>query len=157
MTIPWFKTESPPELVVPCDDSKFEEITRAKVGPPPSEAQVAAMRFLLAEGPAMQAALLPQFQKHVPELADEDWKAIEAFFGLACVLTFHPSTDGVSYTGFVWKCLQYDYGYEHGVGIVAHRNRVVHLGMAEEAQAVTQARKDMRRLARLRKAKSGEK
>ena len=71
-------------------------------------------------------------------------------FAIDEVLLFPPALEGVAYIGFVFYCLRYDYGYEHGVGIVTHRERVVHFGMAEEGQDEQQARKDLRRIARKR-------
>ena len=66
---------------------------------------------------------------------------------------FHASWEDVSYVGLVFNCLKWEYGYEHGVGIVTHRDRVVHFGMAEEGEDDQLALKDLRRLARQGKKK----
>lgn len=151
VTIPWYRTESPVELFVRGDMDHFEEIRTSKSPPAPTGEQTAALTFLLKEGAALQKALLPQFQKHVPELDGQNWAALESFFELARVLIFHPAHEGVAYVGLISNCLQWEFGYEHGVGIVMHKDRVVSFGMAEEAGDETLALKDLRRLNRARK------
>lgn len=68
------------------------------------------------------------------ELATADWAGLEAFFQLGDVRLFPIGKDGLGYVGLVFFCLQFDYGYEHGAGIILHGDRVVHFGVAEEAE-----------------------
>jgi len=54
----------------------------------------------------------------------------------------------LSYVGLVFSCLQWDYGYEHGVGIVVHGDRVVCFGVAEVAEHEDEALIDLGLLSR---------
>jgi hypothetical protein len=152
-TLPWYRvapptnpTQEKPQLIVRADVSRSVP-TRADVPWQPTAAQTAAFRFLLEQEARLKPVLLAEFRKSVPELDGAAWDGLEAFFELAIVLVFYPALDEVSYTGLVFHCLQWDYGYEHGVGIMLHQDRIVHFGMAEEAQDETQALKDLRRIA----------
>jgi hypothetical protein len=153
-TVPWYPTEGKVDLIIRPDFSRFVESADARSAPHPTSAQAAAFQHILDPKTPLNTSFLAAFQQYVPELASADWDDVPAFFEMATVLIFHPSLDDVSYTGFVLNCLQYEYGYEHGVGIVAHRERIVHFGMAEEAQDETQALKDQQRIARSRRSSS---
>ena len=148
LTVPWYPSAETAELIVRPDYSRSAEPVGADEAPRPTGAQAAAFAAFTDPDPPLRPALLAQFQRFVPELAAADWDAVRAFFGLATVLVFHPATDDVSYTGLVFNCLRWDAGYEHGVGVVAHKERVVYFGMAEEARDETQVLKEIRRLAR---------
>jgi hypothetical protein len=150
VTVPWYATAEVPELVIHPDPALSAPPADA---PRPTDAQAAAFQYLVDLNSPLRQAVAAQMQKHVPEVAGADWPGIEAFFVLAAVIVFHPAADGVSYTGLVLNCLQWDYGYEHGVGIVTHRDRVVHFGMAEEGADDQIALKDLRRIARQNKKK----
>jgi hypothetical protein len=62
---------------------------------------------------------------------------------------YHAAVDEVAFTGFVFGCLQWEWGYEHGFGVVAHRGRVAYFGFAEAADE-SEAIKDIRRTKRRR-------
>jgi hypothetical protein len=149
--VPWYVSPETPELVVRRDPKKVtEEISDPAAAPRPSAAQQAAFEALLQPDPPLKQPLLAEFVRYIPELERPDWESVQAFFELAHVRIFHTSVEDVAYAGFVFNCLQWDYGYEHGVGIVTHKDRVVHFGMAEEAEEEA-AMKDVRRLARAAK------
>lgn len=154
-TLPWCRVAPPrnlkeerPQLVVRPDYSRSIQEVNFAAAPRPTDAQAAAVRYLLDSEKILKPLLLAEFQRWVPELAEADWSGLEGFFEAATVLIFQSSLDGVSYVGLVFRCLRYEYGYEHGAGIVLHRDRVVHFGIAEEAKDEAQALKDLRRIAR---------
>ena len=149
--IPWHPAAATTELVVRPDYSRSCEPVGVEAAPRPADTQAAAYRDLMGPDSALPRALLPQFRRFVPELADSDWDGVRSFFELATALIFHPSWDDESYLGLRFNCLRWDYGYEHGVGIIAHKARVVHFGMAEEAQDEGLVLRDIRRQARARR------
>lgn len=153
LTIPWYPSAGRPELVVRPDYSRSCEPTSEETAPRPTDTQAAAFRLIVDPDSPLPRSLLPPFRRFVPELAGAEWGGVPAFFELATVLIYHASSDDVSYTGFVFNCLHRDYGYEHGIGIVAHGERVVHFGMAEEATDEAQCLKDLRAIARVRRGK----
>jgi hypothetical protein len=148
LEVPWYSTAEKPQLIVRPNPKTATEMLDAGTAPRPTGPQEAAFRSLLDADTPLKRSMLPEFVEYVPELERPDWESVQAFFELASVLIFHPAADGVSYMGFVLNCLHYQYGYEHGVGIVTLKDRVVHFGMAEEAQDEGQALKDLRRIAR---------
>lgn len=148
ITVPWYSTTEPPELIVCPDYSLSCESTDAESAPQPTNFQLAALELLLNPQTPLRQSLLPLFYTHVPELVGPDWASLEAFFALADVRIFHPSHEDVSYVGLVFRCLQWDYGYEHGIGIVAHKDRIVHFGHSQEAMYETVAIRDLRRMRR---------
>jgi hypothetical protein len=132
--LPWYNTEEPPALIVRTEGLKPTN---------PTPAQVAAYQSLLQSGVQLQPIILEQFRQYVPELAHAKWPELEAFFQLTAIFIFDLERDDVSYVGLVFSCLQWDYGYEHGVGIVLHDQRVVRFGVAEMAECETEAAKDL--------------
>ena len=148
IAVPWYATAEPTELIVCPDYSRSCEPTDAPSAPQPTSTQLAAFQLLLDPQTPLRQSVLLLFTTHVPELAGPDWASLEAFFELADVRIFHTSYEEVSYVGLVFNCLQWDYGYEHGVGIVAHKDRIAHFGVAEEATHESQAIKDLRRTRR---------
>jgi hypothetical protein len=151
IAVPWYVTAETPQLIVRPDYSRSAEVTEARSAPRPTSVQASGFQFVFDPETPLKQSLLMQFQTYVPELAEADRDRVQTFFALATVLIFHPFLDDISYTGFVFNCLHWEYGYEHGVGIVTHKERVVHFGMAEEAMDETQALKDLRRIARSRR------
>lgn len=59
---------------------------------------------------------------------------------VANVIVFNTAADDVAYLGFVFHSME----YELGVGIVTYRQRLVHIGSAEEIDESV-AEKDVRR------------
>lgn len=148
---PWYRTVETPELIVHANAARSRKEMDVRAAPQPSAAQVAAFQFLLDPETPLRQSLLAQFHENVPEMADADWQGAQAFWELASVVIFRPAHEDVAYTGFVFDCLQWEYGYEHGLGIVAHKDRVVFIGMGEDGMNEAKAQSDLRRLARLRK------
>jgi hypothetical protein len=134
LRLSWYTTSEPPELVLSTGEMKPTK---------PTETQATAYERLLADGAAWQALLLAPFRQYVPELAHAKWAELEAFFQLNTVRLFEVDRDGLAYVGLVFHCLQWDYGYEHGVGIVLHDQRIVCFGMAEQAENATEAMIDL--------------
>lgn len=128
--VPWYRTEGPVELtVITEEDVQGERATE------PTPVQVAAFERVVTGGAAVRDAILRQFREHVEELEAADWSGLEAFFRLTDVRLLPVEKDGVGYVGLVFSCLRWmDYGYEHGAGIILHGDRVVHFGVAEEAE-----------------------
>jgi hypothetical protein len=125
--IPWYRTEEPPHFtLMHPDDEDWNE-------PRPREAQRAAFEQFITNGHTLRPILLERFHHYVPQLKNEDWSALEAFFQLTEVRLYPIDQEGLAYIGLGFCCLQWDYGYEHGVGIILHGQRIVHFGMAEEA------------------------
>lgn len=110
---------------------------------PPTAGQEAAFTRLLGPCEPLWQAVLTQFRWLVPPLAGADWGGLEAFFALDDVRLLGAERDGLSYVGLVFSCIQYDYGYEHGAGVVVHADRVVWFGVAEVAGDETEALVDL--------------
>ncbi len=147
---PWCRTEETPELIVRPVTARSLKQFDARSAPQPAAEQVAAFQFLLDPETPLQHSLLLQIRENVPELADAGWPEVQSYWELATVMIFRPAHEDVAYTGFVFNCLQWDDGYEHGLGIVAHKERVVFLGMGEDGTNEAKAQSDLRRIARLR-------
>lgn len=127
--VPWYHTAGPAGLTV----MNFED-DRGERAAEPTPAQVAAFERVVAGGVDLRGPILQQFHESVPELEAADWSGLEAFFRLTHVRLLPVEKDSLGYVGLVFSCLQFTYGYEHGVGIILHSERVVHFGVAEEAE-----------------------
>ena len=139
VSVPWYRTEAPPSLTV---------VPPGEPGDPPTPAQAAAYIDIAADREPRRRALPGQFRRFVPQLATAGWGELEAFFALGDVRIFPAERDGLSYVGLVFSCIQWDYGYEHGVGIVLHGDWVVRFGVAEHAEHEDEALIDLGRMSR---------
>lgn len=138
----WHSTTEPTELVVLPADSNTEGDAEAHLTP----AQLAAYTRTVPGGADLRGAILGQFRDRVPELASATWADLEAFFRLAEVRLFPAEQDGLGYVGLVFGCLrQWEFGYEHGAGIVLHGDRVIRFGVAEMANDEAAALADKKR------------
>lgn len=133
-SVPWYRTESPPQLTV---------VPPGEPGDPPTLTQAAAYVGILEDRGPRRQAILGQFRRCVPQLAAAGWDELEAVFALRDVRVFPQERDGLSYVGLVFSCVQFDYGYEHGAGIVLHGDRVVRFGVAEHAEHEDEALIDL--------------
>jgi hypothetical protein len=129
VVVPWYRTEEPSHLTV-----MNEEDDEGNRPAEPTPVQVAAFERTVTNGADLRDPILQQFREYVPELEAADWAGLEAFFQLTDVRLLPIDKDGVGYAGLVFSCLQFTYGYEHGVGIILHGDRVIHFGVAEEAE-----------------------
>jgi len=145
--LPWIRSARGVELLVRSACSDAAERTKPTAAPPPTAEQVAAFRLLLAPASPTAAAVLSSLRANVPELPSADWDAVAGVLELADVIVFSSAGDGVAYTGFVFNGME----YEHGIGVVAHRERVAHIGFAETADEAA-AKKDLRRLKSAKRA-----
>ncbi len=116
---------------------------------PPLPEQVEAFRFLLEnEGAVAQSVLQGIFAKYpewrelfldadfrdddeeeedlIPEI--ERPEQLRTLIGLSIVHVLNVAKDGTAYTGFEFGCT---WDEEHGLGVMAHRGRVVEVGGAD--------------------------
>jgi hypothetical protein len=141
----WCAGQGAVELIVNTALSTSATKTKDKEAPPPTAAQAAAFEELVAEDSPVQQVLLAAFHKYLPELEDANWDAVLALLEAGSmeagnVVVFSTALDDAAYLGFVFYSME----YEHGVGIVTHRQRLVHVGTAEEVDESI-AEKDIRR------------
>ncbi|VTR95103.1 unnamed protein product [Gemmata massiliana] len=129
VVVPWYRTEKPSRMTV-----MNEEDDEGKRPTAPTPVQIAAFERTVANGAGLREPILQQFHEYVPELEAADWAGLEAFFQLTDVRLLPIEKDGIGYVGLVFSCFQFTHGYEHGVGIILHGDRIVHFGMAEEAE-----------------------
>lgn len=141
--LPWVRSARGVDLLVRAACSDAAERTKPAAAPQPSAEQVAAVRLLLDPASPTAAALLSTLRANVPELPSADWDAVWGVLEIADAIVFTSATDGIAYTGFLFNGM----GYEHGIGVVAHRDRVAHIGFAETADEAA-AKNDLRRLKR---------
>lgn len=141
--LPWYSSAGGVSLIVRADCSRSAEGTKPAAAPPPTAEQAEAFRLLLDLVSPTAAALLATLRESLPELPSTDWGAAGEHLEFAELIVFVTSAEGVAYTGFVFNSME----HEHGIGVVAHRNRVAHIGNAEEADE-SAAEKDVRRLKR---------
>lgn len=150
--VPWYppvKGKGPrpvrPELLVRIPASQLTEGMRFEAAPRPTAAQGTAWEQFLDPARSLKDALLAAMQENVPELAEAAWEDVLPFFGLSRVSLFATELESLSYIGLELFCLQWEFGYEHGVGIVAHGGRVVRFGMGDDGSDEQFAMKDLRR------------
>lgn len=144
ISLPWYPTQAGTELTLPFHLATYNGDRSEAV--PPSEEQLAAYHYLTDPDCEAAEALLHQFHANVPELEGSDWQHAVEFFSLDRVILFRAALHGLSYAGLALSCLQWrDYGYEHGVGIVIHGDRVVHFNVAEEADDERFATRDIKK------------
>ena len=145
--LPWFPSRRKINLLVCTNSSRSAERTKPSVAPLPTAEQAGAFHVLLHPEAPTAAALLAIFQDKLPELRSADWGSVRELLELADVIVFAATWEGLAYTGFVFNSAE----YEHGIGVVAHGSRVVHIGNAEEADE-SAAEKDVRRLKRAKRS-----
>jgi len=146
-SLPWFPSAKSVDLTVCVQPLKARSELAMKAAPNPGEPQAAALRDLLEPSTKTAVALLTALHENVPELQGAGWNALGEAIELTNVSIFTTAADGVSYVAFIFGCLQWEWGYEHGFGIVAHRGRVASFGFAEAADE-SEALKDARRQAK---------
>jgi hypothetical protein len=127
---------------------------------PPTEAQIAAYRWLIQHEAEVAAAVLnaifaeyPRFRaEYIGDYDDEDAQAaqqsappldraeqLKELIGLYAVFILPLPKDGVGYTGFEFGCVWEE---EHGLGVLVHKNRVVEIGHADTAFDGNRAEED---------------
>lgn len=118
---------------------------------PPTEAQVAAFRWLAENDAVVTAAILdavfaqyPRFREEfIDAVEDEDAQAaaqeappldrpeqLRMVTGLAWVIFLPVEKGGVGYAGFEFGCVWEE---EHGLGVMTHKDRVIDVGGAYSA------------------------
>ena len=154
--LPWFAVPAnaphyPPhacELIVCPDPAAWPKNGEAASPFQPTDSQVDAFREFLTGSQALQASIMAACRKNIPELTDVDWDAVQSFLELSTIKIFYPAWEDVSYVGLqcnTWEPSIYD---GQGIGMVLHRDRVVHVGFGAEANDETQVLKDLRRQSR---------
>ncbi len=121
--LPWYATDEPPALDI---HPWWESDPPA----PPTPEQVAAVRQVVAASDTLRRAILSGFRLHIPQLRAADWPALERFFVPTVVRVLPHRRDGLAYVGLDFSCLQFTHGYEHGVGLTVHGDRVLRFGVA---------------------------
>lgn len=127
---------------------------------PPTEAQIAAYRWLVAHETEVAAAVLngifaayPRFREEYldaynlesePEVAAvvpvlDRAEQLTGMMGLYAVFVLPLPNDGVGYVGFEFGCA---WEREHGLGVLTNRNRVVEIGQADTAFDGNRAEED---------------
>jgi hypothetical protein len=126
---------------------------------PPTEAQIAAYRWLLEHEAEVAAAVLnaifaeyPRFRAEfldAYEEGDPDAEAtvpplerpeqLKSMMGLYAVYILPIPREGVGYVGFQFGC---DWEEEHGLGVLLHKARIVEIGQAPTAFDGNRAEED---------------
>jgi|GEM_PF-5842855 len=136
----WFRSKQKTELLVHTVLSQAANQVPQNDAPVPTPPQATAFRCLSDPQSHAGTAILGALQEQVPDVG---WQNPGQHLELSEVHVYQVVQDDVAYTGFVFNTIE----YEHGIGVVAHRDRVVKIGNAEEAEMKV-AEKDLARINR---------
>jgi hypothetical protein len=150
LSVPWFTPKRLTTLVVEGYASNNPRIGNA-LPPAPSAAQTEAFHRIVAADSTLPETLLAHFRETIPDFADQDWDDAQSVFRLEQLTVLRPEHAGEAYIGIAFSCLLPQYGYEEGIGVILHKERIVHAGFADEANDDGTALKDLRRIARVAK------
>lgn len=146
-TIPALPGGEPVELIVRVPYSSDLEQKDVRTAPPLAAPQVAAFQHLLTHGTKVWASIVAAMRQYDTdnEIFAEDGSVSDLECGSVIIHTV--AWDEVAYIGCQFYSLD-TWVSEHGLGIIVHRDRVVHVGMAKEANDERAIAKDIRRLKR---------
>lgn len=151
-SVPWFTPKRLTTLSVEGYLSNARRIAEA-LPPAPTAAQIEAFRRVAAKESTLPETLLAHFRETIPAFADQDWDDAQSAFRLEQLSILRAEQAGEAYIGIAFSCLMPEYGYEDGIGIILHKERVVHAGVADEANDDGPALQELRRMARVSKDK----
>lgn len=115
---------------------------------PPTTAQAAAYQYLNSSGEHVLEAMLTAIKPYASYEEDKAGNEFASEISLAAVIIFHTSLNDISYVGCEWNGME----FEHGIGVIIHQNRVVYVGIAEEASDERVAMRDIRRIKKAKAA-----
>jgi hypothetical protein len=104
----------------------------------PSPAQRAAVAHLAADGGAARVAALDAIRPRARRFGAVTAAELAGRLRLTAVYVGSEERDGTAYVGLEFHCDE----YEHGIGVVLHRSRVVRVGVADDAMNVVGADED---------------
>lgn len=139
MPLPFLSPGQPVVLAFPVMGTEDQQ--NEQTANPPTAPQVAAFTFLLESGKHIREVMLSTIQQYVPEWQGKASGEFAPMVELTTVILLITALDGISYVGCEWAGME----FEHGIGILLHRDRVAFVGMAEEVGDERIARRDVRR------------
>lgn len=95
----------------------------------PSPEQCAAFAHLTANAGAVKLAALSAIRLLARRFAPCTLDELAARVDLTTVHVLWPAADGLAHVGLEFSCFE----YEHGIGVILHGARVVHVGNADDA------------------------
>jgi hypothetical protein len=95
----------------------------------PSPEQCAAFAHLMANAGAVKLAALSAIRLLARRFAPCTMEELAARVELTTVHVLWPAADGRAHVGLEFSCFE----YEHGIGVILHGARVVHVGNADDA------------------------